>query len=317
MKFGRSIVCAAMTAATTVVLCACSCAPDRSQQAARLQSEIATMPGVQSFSAGTTNNITYGTTLGMTAVMPEATREQIAAVVSRITQLEGHDFDKYRKSAVFEIADRSEVDRDGDMDPGQIADDSVRLRQIASSAANHFSLMKWSRSSSHSDLEIRDVERAQDILAAANTALAGVSVRVKIQPRWESDGPWWTVQFPFTADRQTAVQQLLAALPGKPSQVTVVDGHTSRLSVALAPMAVPEADLATIIAAIGPTTQHPLLLQWGWGAADTSLDIAGAVDIGACDYTDEYGNDLSSRGATPANITLQNKLRAQYDSCRR
>ncbi|MGW4247400.1 hypothetical protein [Nocardia sp. NPDC004722] len=315
--FGRSVAFGVVFAVGALGLSACTGAPDRTQEAARLQSEIAVMPGVRQFSANASNDITSGTRLGISADVRDADREQIAAVVARIEQLEGHDFDKYQQKADFYVADKATVVREGGLDAEQIADDSLRLRRFAISAAANIDSVEWTRSGKSSRLWIAKGQHPFDILAAADTAFADQAVQLQMITNADSVYQWWTVGLPLSADRRTAVEQLLSALPGQASSVTVQDRHISRLIVEIAPRDVPETALRAMIAAIAPTTAHPLLLMWRQGMSDNALRFAGSVDIGACDYTDEYGSDLRADLATPDSTALQDKLRAEYDTCRR
>lgn len=305
-------------ALVTIMLCACTGAPDRRGEAARLEAAISGMPGVQSFSASITNDITYGATLRLEADMSTASEAEIAAVVSRIKELEGDDFDKYQQTTEFGVGDGVSVQRNADFDPEQIAGDARRMRQLKSVLQTAVGTMSWFRSKSADTMEFRDAENPQQILTAVRGVAADQAVKVTISTRSGSTDPLWTVTFPFSADQQTGVVNLLAGLPTSVSAVDVDDGHISRLSVGIKAGNDPERDIDTVIDSIGPDPQHPLYLRWGGYSPDPTRGFQGSVDVAACDYgARTLGDDEPERYYTAAAIALQKKLRAQYDTCRR
>ncbi|MTE12384.1 hypothetical protein [Nocardia aurantiaca] len=317
---GRWRIGGAILALIAVGLCACTGAPDRRGQAARLQTEIATMPGVQSFSANVTNDFEHGANLGLEADMRTATEDQIAAVAARIKQLEGDDFDEYRQHAVFTVADKTEVKRDADFDPNQIADDARRLRQVTSAVPTDTEKISWFHSKSASIMDFGESRYPQDILAAVRGAIDDQPVQVTIFGRSNSELLIWTVNFPFTADEQTAVVNVLNGLPTSVSAVTIENGHVSRLSIGLMDRTDSEPTVDTVINSIGPSAQHPLFLQWRdyYRPEPNSLRFSGSVDVHACDYGDPtVGDNAPEKYYTATAIALQKSLRERYDSCHR
>ncbi|MFJ4656873.1 hypothetical protein ACIP5Y_36890 [Nocardia sp. NPDC088792] len=315
---GRRRVGGVVFTLVTVMLCACTGAPDRRGEAARLETAIAGMPGVQSFSASITNDITYGATLRLEADMSAASEEQIAAVVSRIKELERDDFDKYEQTTEFSVGDGVSVQRNADFDPEQIAGDARRLRQLKSTLQTSVGTMSWFRSKSADTMEFRDAENPQQILTAVRGVAADQAVKVTISNRSGATDPLWTVTFPFTADQQTSVLNLLTALPTSVSAVDVDEGHIARLSVGIKAGSDPERDITTVINSIGPTTRHPLYLQWGGYSPDPTRGFQGSVDIAACAYgAKTLGDEDPEKYYTADAIALQKKLRTQYDTCRR
>lgn len=300
----------------------CAGAPDRTAQAARIQSEVEHMPGVKSFSASVTNDITSGVTLWISADMVDATEDQIAAVAARIEQLEGDDFDKYRRTVEFAVGEGLGVKREGDFDTGRVAADARGLRQLTSALPKNFETASWFRSPTFGQVELEDAQHSADILTGVRDMIGGQSTRVMImttagsrEPFSNSRDPLWTVQFPFTAEDQKAVFDALAALPAPADAITIEDGHIARLSVDLATSRNPQSDLESVINTVGPSTSHPLFLEWKGYTTDPNLRFEGSVDIDACTYPDSGGEDHPEKYFTPDAIALQKTLRTRFDTC--
>ncbi|MFI1918273.1 hypothetical protein [Nocardia sp. NPDC020380] len=305
-------------ALVTVMLCACTGAPDRRGEAARLEGAISGMAGVRSFSASITNDITYGATLRLEADMGAASEGEIAAVVSRIKEVEGDDFDKYQQTTEFGVGEGVSVLRNADFDAEQIAGDAGRMRRIKAGLRTGVGTMSWFRSKSADTMEFRDGGDAQEILTAVRGVAGNQGVKVTISGRSGSADPLWTVTFPFSADQQAGVVNLLGGLPTSVSSVDVEGGHISRLSVGIKAGNDPERDIETVINSIGPNAQHPLYLQWGGYSPDPTRGFQGSVDVAACAYgARTLGDEQPEKYYTADAIALQKKLRTQYDTCRR
>lgn len=312
----RFVIGFAAAAALTVGLTSgCMSAPDRQVEADRLQNEISRMSGVDSARVSYSNDLSHGSTLRLSVSMTGASENLIAANVRRIVDLIGHDFDKYRRSAEFTVAELTTLECGEELDADQIAADAQRLRQLRELVPD--GKLDWFRGSDSSRAHLFDVQSSDAAISGARTALGDLPVTAFIRPA-RSDERMWDITFPFTIEQEQRVRQQLT-VPGLSISPIVVSGdHISELKAAVTDRTTAATTLEQLITAIHPTPQHPLSLEFTL-AADTTRNqprFEGSVDAGTCSYnTDAPAEKNPEKYYTPDAIAIQQQLRAEFDTC--
>ncbi|MEV6768348.1 hypothetical protein AB0N05_06905 [Nocardia sp. NPDC051030] len=295
------------------VVAGCTGAPDRREQATTLVREIEAMPGVSSFSSGYNNEFERGANLDLQVSMPDATAAQIEAVVTRINDLKGTAFEDFRQTADFHVGMRLDVRRGTTLDPAQIAADAQRIRAIAAAVPN--AQIDANRGEGRLALDIREVDDAQPVLTATRDALAAEPAKVEIIAKQQPN--MWGVSFPFTIEQQNLILAQLSQLPrgANPWTVDVTGDYLSGLSVNVG-TGDSYRELIAVIDVAHPTPEHPLWLRWA--ARGAGEIFKGSADIGGCrGYGDSNGEKHPEQYLTPDAVALQQRIRAEYDTCAR
>ncbi|MBF6437985.1 hypothetical protein [Nocardia cyriacigeorgica] len=296
--------------AVVVAAVGCTGLPGRPTQVKQLQAEIAVMPGVESFSASYSNNITHGAVLDLWVRMPGASEDQIAAVARRINEIKADYFEGYDQTTEFIVGERLKVRRGERLDPDQVAADARGVRQIGGALPG--TEVSWFRGKV-ATITLNHSPAAAESLAAVRPVIGTDALGVDILPA--GDAPMWWVGFPLTAERE---QQLLTLVNGLPVQVLAVrieDGHMSNMSVGVRDPASAYADLAAAIAALQPTTRHPMLLRWSGTRGPDGKSFSGSVHVGGCSYGTTAGEQDPESYYPPEAIDVQRRLREQFDTC--
>lgn len=293
----------------------CTFAPDRKVEADRLESEIATMPGVSAVSVIYSNDFTRGVHLDIEVTMKQASEALIGAVVSRINHIEGDKFEEYDRSNTFTVGDELEVYRSGSgLDADRIAARARQLREIGASLSG--TEMTWYDNLSESRIEIDNAPPAAESLAAVRHVLGNDPVRLDIRPEALED-PSWSVDLPFSIAQEQGIQQLLSELPANDVvSVRVDDARLSNLSIGLRAPGTAYQDLVGIIEKIGPTEDHPLMLSWGVPVAgNTEREFQGSAHIHGCPQSGNAGHENPERFYTPAAVDLQKRMQDEFETC--
>lgn len=317
----RGVVAGCVAVVAITGLAACVTAPDRQAEADRLETEIRAMPGVQWLSVNYTNEFSYGSRLDLDVGMTTASEDQIGAVVARIDELTGPDFDGYQRTTEFTVAEFATIGRGAELWADSIIDDTRRVRRFRELLP--VGRLEWPRhpATPASSLTVFDVESADAAIVAARTAFGDLLVTAHFRPGHIEQRDW-QVTFPFTVDQESIVRQRLSELPVTSGSIAVSGDTVTRLSVDATHPPTAEAHLEQVIAILRPPKESHLLLSWGdhsGGLDPGELRFAGVVDVGGCGYRHDRGAREQEPGRfyTPEAIELQRKLRAKYDTCAR
>ncbi|ETA66581.1 hypothetical protein AmyhaDRAFT_0343 [Haloechinothrix halophila YIM 93223] len=301
-RFALAVLCVA-----GVVVAGCTGVPDREPQVQRLEDEVSAMPGVEDFRVIYSNSVKTGSKLNVTVRMPTASEAQIAEVATRITVLKQDDFDGYSESTEFEIGDRLMLRFDGQLSSDRVVKRARRLRQLGSAVPK--AEINWYGG----ELELREAPDIAGSLAAVRTEFGSEPVRVEVMP---DDGPWWTVDFPFSIAQQQRIRGQLSELRVDVAYVRVANGRPSGLSVGVSDPKTAYRDLNALIATMRPTREHPMSLSWRWdGSAQDDRKFQGMVHVAGCGYSNTAGEKDPERYFTQKAIDLQRRLRDEFDTC--
>lgn len=297
-----------------LVACACA-APDRGAAARRLQSEIAKLPGVDSVDPGYINDFENGAELNLVVTMRKASEEQIAAVASRISSIKDSDFDSYRQSCDFVVGDGLEVKRGAQLDPGQIADDTHRLRELRTKVPR--SAILWSRDGSSSRLEVWDIGHTSDVLTAVLAAVKHEPMTVYVRSAEPTKFPTWEVGVPISDEQRAAIDALLSRLALPVYYVRIDNARITALSVYITDTARAYGDLKSVISTVAPTKASPLQLEWSrMVEPDNFHQFTGSLKAPNCQQGKGTPKTQAPQGyQTIEAATLQRQLESDFNNC--
>lgn len=291
------------------VAAGCTGLPGRPTQVKQLDAEISAMPGVEMYSASYSNDITHGAVLDLSIRMPAATEDQVTAVARRINEIKGDYFDGYDQSAQFVVGKNLTIRRKEQLDPEQLATDTRLTRQIGGALPG--SEITWFRNTENR-IEIREAPPAAQTLGAVRAVIGDELTTVEVMPA--GDDPMWRVGFPFSAEREQQIQQLLAGLPVSVNALNIDDGHLSNMSVNMRDTASAYGDIVAVIDAVRPTPEHPLFLMWNL-PDDSGKTGGGSVHVAGCEYPGTAGEQDPEKYYSPEALDLQRRVRAAFDGC--
>jgi hypothetical protein len=308
-------------------LTGCTAAAERpASHADTLEAAIRSLPGVEGVSVNDRGN-TGGPLPDVVIYVPQATPQHIIEVVNTINRdRSGHPADD-GQLVEFRVNEDGfvNVTRNSALDGPQIADDVVRLRQLATTvSADHIT---WHRGdgtpASSLDLWMVDTPVAATFTAIRRD-LGTERITVALRPANDSSSPIrtadaisapiWTVAFPFTREQEIDVGGQLAAQPVPKIQAVTI-GDNAVITALNVTVSSPEAahdELMNVMATVGAGPHQRLELKWrteGHAYADPTA-TSRVVTIGACNYP--IGRDRDD----PSN-ELQQRLRKQFDTCPR
>lgn len=308
-------LCVAAMAWLALVVAACT-PPDRSAEVRHLQAEIATMPGVDDVNPLYTNDFENGAQLSLVVAMPKASEEQISAVASRITRIEGGDFNGYRQSTTFVVGDRLEVKRGAELNPAQIAGDTHRLRELRTRVPQASIL--WSRDGATVRLEVSDIDHTSDVLSAVLATVQPEPMTVYVRSAEPTKFPTWEVGIPITVEQRANIDALISRLALPIYYVRVDDARITALSVYITDPATAYRDLKSVISPIAPTKQHPLQLQWHLMVEpDNFHQFTGDLQVPDCRDDSGSPKPQPPQGNQTAEAAeLQRQLASDFHDCR-
>jgi hypothetical protein len=317
-----SVVLAATAVALSAMVSGCG-APDRKSTADQLTQAIKGMPGVQDATVNSTNGFEQGATVNIWVYLPDAAPKQIEDVVTRINTVRGDAFKAFDQTADFAVTPSRTVlvKRGADLDPGNVAADADALRRLT--AAVEAAEVSIFRNKSTADLKLTKVTTPADDVFTAVRAGFGDDAHLDLDlfPAPNIDTPVWKVAFPFAAADQQRVDQQLTAMPASISTITVgAHGTITDLGVGLHNRDTAYQDLVSVIGITGAGSAHALNLSWRLAGdrADQSPRFGGSVDVGACNYIPNSEVERHPETyLTPDARDLQQRLRAQFDTCPR
>lgn len=305
---------ALLAAAMTCGVPACTGAPDRADEAHRLQSTVEAMPGVSSVSMNYNNDYFQGTVFALRVSMDGATEQQIEAVASKINELRGNDFDEFDQTIEISVAHWTSVSPGDRIDPPQVARTAALARQLRTQVEAQ--AIKWhlNLESGTSSVRISDAQAPGAAVDAVLGVLGDSRADIEVSPAARTSSPHWRVSGPLTVADKQRIDRSLAALPGPASWVGVKDGWITQLTFGIPNPATGYQDVVSAIKAVDAGPSQPVSLLWSWRgnqAAYNEPRFAGSVDIGKC--VDEQANPTGD--LTPDASALQQRIRDEFNAC--
>lgn len=310
-------MCAALVSIAVLVLTACSAlSTDYGAEAEKLDAEISAMPGVQRLDVSVADDFFLGDSrLHLTTYLPEATEPQIDDVITRIGERIGK-FDGLRERDVeFVVGDRATVRSGRDLEVDTLRETVRNVRQYTASVPDV--RISWEVRPAPR-ISVMDVRTGTAEPLAAVRAMIGATTAAEVSIQ-TTEFAHWTVALPLSADREAVIRQQLSEIPWATKFVEIKDGHIIGLSVQERTPSTFDPDvsyreLADTVRILGPTTDHPLRLDWTWFFyyTDGKRNV-GSVHAGGCDY---FLSTVSDDALSPAAFSVQRRIREEFDTCR-
>ncbi len=279
------------------------------------------MPGVDSITAESSRAFA-GTFLALSVAMKRASEQQVSDVAARITVVKGDHFTDYQQSTTFTIGDRADLMYGRKLYPEQVLEDVRKIRGIEAGLPAAKIYAHRNPISGLFSIRVTSSEHIRAVVDATRSAIGSDSATLTADATADDAVPEWEIVFPYTPAQEQAVHDKLDHLPPDFAfEIEVKDGSVSKIWVVTPDRASTETRLRAVIAAVQPTTAHPLALGWtdgagGWvkpGGA-VSSDFHGMVIVGGC-----YYKSVGEGGQTPTEEAdaLESKLRTELDTCPR
>ncbi|AMT71574.1 hypothetical protein ABG82_15960 [Mycobacteroides immunogenum] len=314
---GRRIKGLVSAAGLFALVLGCTGAPDRHEEAARLESALRQMPGVDRASVAYENAFARGATLGIDVAMPTATETQIGDVVSTLGRLKGHDFDGFYQWTNITVTQRNRLL----VRPGTNPDVAALTTQVGQLRAVE-AAFPGEKIEQYAGIDITELTMpVPEALARVRTAVGSAPIEVVVKPKRASDEPIWSVQFPFSAGHETAIRQRLGRMPITVGGVWVGEaGYLTRLTADIRHRQTAYDDLAAAIVASGAGKERPMNLLWAAQDGPQERDrptFHGEVSVGSCDYGSNDTGQPDPKYYTPDAIDVQKRIRERFDNCPR
>ncbi|MCI4676349.1 hypothetical protein [Candidatus Mycolicibacterium alkanivorans] len=315
----RILSAVALLAGITAAAPGCGAPENLAQAADAAQSALASMPGVSDAWVYHENTYAQGVAVNIAVDVSTATREQIADVADHVDANRFGLIANYAQNVEFWVTPNRAVtlQRHNQLDPAQVADDTVRLRQIAAGTDGR---IDWFRSDDGTvnQLSFDQTHSAgSTILDAVRSAAGGSGPSVSVSPVSPSrQTPRLVVHFPIDPTEQTAVFNVVNSVPAEVRGLRLDAAGLQALEVVAANPATAEQDLAKVITASGAVSARPMWLAWYYPTfAGGAPAYGGVVQTGGCaqgpaaavtTVTQRTGDQVSS---------LQSRLQTAIDNC--
>ncbi|MCA4727115.1 hypothetical protein [Mycolicibacterium fortuitum] len=295
----------------------CTGAPDREEEALNIRDRIAAMPGVSEVDLIYNNGIIEGTRFELEVSMEQATDQQVGAVAAQLDELRGRDFAKFDQRMKIIVAKSTSLTAGADLpdDTEQVTALVRRLRADVPAGD-----IQWSGGAEPDASKVQILE-AKDPDAAVDTILRIFADRpagdIEVTAADRVADAYWVISAPFTvADKQRIDRQLAATAPVDPGFITIQDRRITHLTFSVPTRETAYDDIVRTIHAIGAGPDHPADLTWAWHGNKYRYDEprwAGTAPIGNCDYPN--GDRTQSEPLVPDALTLQQRIRDEFDTC--
>jgi uncharacterized membrane protein YgcG len=317
-RLTRTLAAIALSAVITGVAPGCGSPANIAQAADSLQTTLASMPGVSDAWVYHDESYAQGVAVNIAVDVSSASREQIANVADRIAATRFGVIANYAQNVEFWVtADRAvTVQRHNRLDAAQIADDTERLRQIATGTDGR---IDWFRSDDGTvnQLAFSQTDRpGSAILDAVRNAAGGIGLSVAVSPVAASrQTPQMMVNFPLDAARQTSVFNLVNAIPADVVGLRLDAAGLETLEVVAHDPATAEQDLSTTITASDTVSARPMWLAWYLPTFTGGAPAyGGVVKVSGCSQGSAAIRNVADR--TDAGVsTLQARLQSKLDTC--
>ena len=286
-RLTRTLSAIALLAGIAAVGPGCGSPANIAQAADALQTTLASMPGVSDAWVYHDDSYAQGVAVNIAVDVSNATREQIADVADRI-------------------------------DATQIADDTERLRQIATGTDGR---IDWFRSDDGTINQLafsQTDEAGTAILDAVRNAVGGTALSVSVSPVAASrQTPQMMVNFPLDAAEQTSVFNLVNAIPADVVGLRFDAAGLEVLEVVAHDPATAEQDLSTVITASDAVSARPMWLAWYLPTfAGGAPSYGGMLQISDCSQEPAAAIRPVADHANDHGVsTLQLQLQSKLDTC--
>lgn len=316
-RLTRTLTAIALLAGITTVAPGCGAPENLAQAADSLQTALASMPGVSDAWVYHEQSYAEGVAVRIAVDVSTATREQITSVADRIDATRFGLIANYAQNVEFWVTPNRAVtlQRHNQVDPAQIADDSLRLRQIAAGTDGR---IDWFRSDDGTVNQLsfdQSHTAGPTILDAVRTAAGATGVSVSVSPAAASrQTPRMLVNFPIDAAQQKSVFGMVNSIPADVVGLRLDAAGVQALEVVAHDPRAAEQDLPKVIAASDTVSANPMWLAWYYPTfAGGAPAYGGVVKIGGCGQGPAIQTVADRTGAGAA--TLQSRLQFTIDSC--
>ena len=264
-RLTRTLSAIALLAGIAAVAPGCGSPANIAQAADALQTTLASMPGVSDAWVYHDESYAQGVAVNIAVDVSTATREQVADVADRIDATRFGLIANYAQNVQFWVTpDRAvTLQRHNQLDATQIADDTERLRQIATGTDGR---IDWFRSDDGTvnQLAFSQTDRpGTAILDAVRNAVGGTELSVSVSPVAATrQTPQMMVNFPLDAAEQTSVFHLVDAIPADVVGLRLDAAGLEALEVVAHDPATAEQDLSKVITASDAVSARPMWLAW-------------------------------------------------------
>jgi hypothetical protein len=312
---GTALV-SAVLVAVAVVAVGCG-APDRREEATALEATLETVSGVDSVSVSYEHGGSRGSAVSIDVSMTTASTDQIGAMVKRMNDAMGRDFDDYHRPVTITAGDQVTLVGNAPVAPAVAARNAAVSRAVRSGVPS--GSVRTTLSDRPPDIEIRDVPDSLRAAGLAVASLSGGPGQVRVYPTATAGGELiWNVDAPSSEGRLQQVAEQMRGLPADAYLVSVVGSAITEVSVTL-----PDDDrafdaLTVVIDALGADRAHPLRLNWVLEPDPRGGKSSnGTATVGNCDYQNSAGEQDPQRFHTADALALQQRMRERYDTCPR
>jgi len=318
-RLTRTLSAIALLAGIAAVGPGCGSPANIAQAADALQTTLASMPGVSDAWVYHDDSYAQGVAVNIAVDVSNATREQIADVADRIDATRFGLIANYAQNVEFWVTpDRAvTLQRHNLLDATQIADDTERLRQIATGTDGR---IDWFRSDDGTinQLAFSQTDRpGAAILDAVRNAVGGTGLSVSVSPVAATrQTPQMMVNFPLDVAEQASVFHLVDAIPADVVGLRLDAAGLEALEVVAHDPATAEQDLSNVITASDPVSAHPMWLAWYLPTfAGGAPAYGGVVKISDCAQEPAAAIQTAADRTNDGISSLQSRLQSKLDTC--
>lgn len=310
----------ALIAGVTAVAPGCGSPGSLTQAANDLQSALLSMPGVADAWVYHEESYAEGVIFNIAVDVPAATRQQLVDIADRIDTNHIGLISNYTQNVEFWVTPDRPVTlrRQAHFDPTQIADDAQQLRALAAGTDGR---IDWFRSEDGSANQLSiDSGRGPGatLLDAVRQTAGRAGVTMSVSPTVPSrQNPRLVVSYPFNADQQTAVTQLVNQVPVDVFGMRIDAGTVRAMEVMTPDPATAEKDLTAVIDASRAVAAKPMWLAWYYPTFTGAPAYGGVVELHDCSVQPAAGvQNVAAHVHTDARVdTLQARLQTAIDTC--
>ncbi|OBG21548.1 hypothetical protein A5768_25935 [Mycolicibacterium fortuitum] len=249
--------------------------------------------------------------------MPGADAGQISDVAQAVSSAHGDGSADYLKRLRLRIGDAPAVTALRDvtsLNAAVVVTDSTTLRSFAAVVASTSpaAQIDWA---TDNRLTVRQLTTPVPEVLQALRDVGVTASTVHLLPV-DSAAPSWRVTLPLSRDQEQRIHRQIAAMPAQLVRIAVRDATITDLGVVVSRQAAHRA-LVDIISIVGAGPGHPLWLTWHLAPRDITQQYDGSVHVGGCDYPDSRLEQQPENYLSAEEIELQDRLRAQFDTCPR
>lgn len=319
-RLSRTLAWLALLAGVAAEAAGCGTSLVDARSVDNLQAALTSMPGVTDAWVYHEESYSQGLAMNVAVDVSTATPDQIAAVADRIRAVQLSLAHNYTQNVEFWVtSDRAvTVERHSWLDSRQIAEDSERLREMATGTDGRIS---WFRSDDGADSRLSFDEShssGADLLNLVRRTIGQTAVTVAVSPSPAArQSPQMLVGLPLDPDAQRAVLDAVEAMPTPVLGLRVDHDAVSVLQVVVPGPDRAERDLLDVIAASRTVTARPLWLAWYFPTfAGRAPAFGGIVQVGECATVPAAViHDASMRLGEDDATTLQSRMQSTIDDC--